>query len=354
MSGRCIKDFVMMKNAHPLSDALRDDVLVSVGLTTLTSGSHGFDGVRRLSARLGARFRYWEILVIADEQEAVDFAPLFDIVPNLRLLKVRAGTSAYRRRFVLASQSIGDVVAMTTGPEAASLDLVAMIETSIDEGSLVVSRRPKGNLLEPVIRALGKASGFHVSTRDMQTAVYPRPILDMLSARSDKDLALRFAPRDASVMITETLTIEDKALERRGFRGAWRRLSLIQKLMVNLAPRVLGYLSVLSALVAVLALIFVIYVVGVWTFVKTIQPGWITTSLLLSGTAGFLGMAIFCLASGLQMIIDLVSPDIGRDVIGETSTVDLFSDVMKELNVEYDSSGREAAKAPEPSASQVK
>lgn len=335
------------------SKVLREDVLVSVGLTAVIPGPKGFDGLRRLSAQLDARFRYWEILVIADAEEVADLAPLFDTVSNLRLLKVRAGTSAYRRRFVLASQAIGDVLAMTTGPEAASLDLVVMIETSLHEGSLVVSRRRKGILLDPVIVALGKASGFHVSTRDMQTTVYPRSILDMLAARSDKDLALRFAPRDASVMITETLMQEEKVLKRRGLRGTGRRLSLIQKLMVNLAPRVLGYLSVLSALVAFMSLLFVFYVFGVWIFVDTVQPGWITTSLLLSGTAAFLGLAIFCLATGLQMIIDLVSPDMGRDVIGETSTVDLFSDVMTELNVDYDPSGREAAQAPEASLSKA-
>ena len=343
----------MTKDASLPAKALREDVLVSLGLTSVIPGPEGFDGLRRLSTQLNARFRYWEILVIGDAEEAVDLTPLFDIVPNLRLIKVRAGTSAYRRRFVLASQAIGDVLAMTTAPEAASLDLVAMIETSLDEGSLVVSRRRKGILLDPVISALGKAGGFHVSTRDMQTTVYPRSILDMLAARSDKDLALRFAPRDASVVITETLVPEEKVLERRSLRETGRRLSLIQKLMTNLAPRVLAYLSVLSALVALISFLFVFYVFGVWIFVETVQPGWITTSLLLSGTAAFLGLAIFCLATGLQMIIDLVSPDMGHDVIGETSTVDLFSDVMTELNVDYDTSGRKAAQAPEASLSKV-
>lgn len=324
---------------------LREDVLVSIGFTGVLPTQVGFDALRRLSGQLNAHFRYWEILVIADAEEASRLAPLFDVVPNLRMLKVRDGTSTYRRRFVLASQAIGDVLAITTGPEAADLDMVAMIETSINETSVVISRRRKGNVLDPLIGALGKASGFHVSTRDMQTAVYPRSLLDMLAARSDKDLALRFAPRDASVKITEALVPEEQVLERRGLRGMGQRLSLIQKLIVNLAPRVLGYLSILSTLVVFVALLFICYVFAVWAFVETIQPGWITTSLLLSGTAAFLGLAIFCLASGLQMIIDLMSPDTGRDVIDESSTVDLFSDVMKELNVDYDPSGIDAVPA---------
>ena len=338
----------MTKNASTLTKALREDVLVSVGLTSIILGPEGFDGLRRLSAQLYARFRYWEILVIGDAEEVVDLTPIFGIVPNLRLIEVRAGTSAYRRRSVLASQAIGDVVAMTSGPEAAILDLVAMIETSIDGGSLVVSRRRKGILLDPVISALGKAGGFHVSSRDLQTTIYPRSILNMLAARSDKDLALRFAPRDASIMITETLIPKEKVLERRAMRGTGQRLSLIQKLITNLAPRVLAYMSILSALVVPISLIFVFYVFAVWIFVETVQPGWITTSLLLGGTAAFLGLAIFCLATGLQMIIDLVSPDTAHDVIGETSTVDLFSNVMTELNVDYDSSGRATAQARKP------
>lgn len=343
----------MIKDATWQPPKRREDMLVSVGFIDVLPTQDDFAALRTLSGQLNKNFRYWEILVIADAEETEGLAPLFDVVPNLRLIKVRAGTSLYRRRFVLASQAIGDVLAITTGSEVAGLDLVAMIEISINDASVVISRRHRGNLLDPVIGALGKASGFHVSTRDMQTAVYPRSLLDMLAARSDKDLALRFAPRDASVQLQEVLISEEKVIERRGLRGTGRRMMLIQKLVVNLAPRVLGYLSILSALVAFMALLFICYVFGVWFFVNTIQPGWITTSLLLSGTAAFLGLAIFCLASGLQMIIDLLLPDMGRDVIDESSTVDLFSEVMTELNVDYDPSGREAVQPSEISLSQV-
>lgn len=325
----------------PRPKKLRDDVLVSVGFTLVQPTADGFDVVRRLSGQLAAHFRYWEILVIVDADEAEEIAPLFGIVPNLRMLKVRSGTSTYRRRFVAASQAIGDVLAITAGLEAEIIDLVAMIETSLADESIVISRRRDGNALDPLVGALGKASGFHVSSRDMQTVVYPRALLDMLAARSDKDLALRFAPRDVSIKITEMLVSEKRMLKRRGLQGTTQRFSLIQKLIVNLAPRVLGLLSILSAVVAFASVFFVCYVVGVWVFIANIQPGWITTSLLMSGTAMFLGLSIFCLSSGLQMIIDLVSTDACRDVIDEHSTVDLFSNVMTELNVDYDSSGVE-------------
>lgn len=324
----------------------RDDVLVSVGFIEVSQTSDEFETLRHISKELDRYFRYWEILVIADAEEYGALSALTELIPNLRLLKVRMGTTMYRKRFVLATQAIGDVLAMTTGGEIESVDLVSMIETSINEASIVVSRRKNGNILDPVIGALGKSSGFHVSTRDMQTIVYPRSLLDILAARFDKELALRFAPHDASVKLTEYVVSKDKLPERRGLSGTGRRLSIIQKLMVNLAPRILGYLSVFSVFVAVVAFFFSGYVFGVWIFVETIQPGWITTSLVLSGTASFLGLAIFCLASGLQMIIDLVSPDRGCDVIDESSSVDLFSEVMTELNVDYDPLESEVAEPP--------
>ncbi|WP_108813240.1 hypothetical protein [Loktanella sp. Alg231-35] len=314
----------------------RDDILVSVGLTEALPTQKGFDALQGIAAELDQRFRYWEIIVLADPKEHDALSALFGIVPNLRLLKVRTGTSHYRRRIVLAVQAIGDVLAITTSAEADHVDLITMIETSVDETGIVVSRREKGNLLDPVIGALGKASGFHVSSRDLQTVVYPRALLDTLASRPDKGLALRFAPRDAFVNVIESTVKTQTGLQKRSLHDTRRRLSIIQKLIVNLAPRVLSYLSVLSAIVAFVAILFVFYVFGVWMFMETIQPGWITTSLILSGTAAFLGMAVFCLSSGLQMIIELLLPDHGRDVIGESSSVDLFSDVMTELNVDLD------------------
>jgi hypothetical protein len=324
----------------------RNDVLVSVGFIEVSRTPDGFETLRRVSKELERYFRYWEILVIADAGEYDVLSALTETIPNLRLLKVRAGTTMYRKRFVLATQAIGDVLAMTTGGEIESVDLVSMIETSLKEAGIVVSQRKSGNFIDPVIGALGKTTGFHVSTRDMQTVVYPRSLLEMLAARSDKELALRFAPRDTSIKVTKYVISNDKLPERRGLRDTGRRLSIIQKLIVNLAPRVLGYLSILSAFVFVVAFLFVGYIFGVWIFVETIQPGWITTSLVLSGTVAFLGLAVFCLASGIQMVIDLVSPDQGSDVIEERSSVDLFDEVMTELNVDYDPFESEAAEPP--------
>jgi len=129
----------MSVDVTQLPEKAREDMLVSVGFIEVLPTQDSFAVLKNLSQRLSKHFRYWEILVIADAEEIEGLAPLFDAVPNLRLLKVRAGISLYRRRFVLASQAIGDVLAITKGSEVAALNLVAMIETSINEASVAGS-----------------------------------------------------------------------------------------------------------------------------------------------------------------------------------------------------------------------
>jgi hypothetical protein len=97
---------------------------------------------------------------------------------------------------------------------------------------------------------------------------------------------------------------------------------------------VLTVVSLLSLAVVFAGVAFAIYAVVVWATLKTIQPGWFTTSLVLSLTAAFLGVAIFGLSIGLQKVIEALISDAGDDIVDERSTVDMFDQAMKELNVE--------------------
>jgi hypothetical protein len=90
----------------------------------------------------------------------------------------------------------------------------------------------------------------------------------------------------------------------------------------------------MSILTAVFAMLFGIYAVGVWLFLENVQPGWFTTSLAISLTATFLGIAIFGLATGVLKLIDLTTPDVLDDVVDERGRADLFARVSRDLNIE--------------------
>jgi hypothetical protein len=91
----------------------------------------------------------------------------------------------------------------------------------------------------------------------------------------------------------------------------------------------------LSSLLAVFGgLAYAIYAVVVWMALASVQPGWFTTSLVLSLTATFLGGAIFGLSIGLQKLIETPSSDMADDIIDERGRADMFDRAMKELNVD--------------------
>lgn len=312
----------------------RDDLLVSVCFAEVRPDAATLAVLKALAARIATRFRYWELLLVADADAAAGFAPLMGVLPNVRLLKVRHGAPFYRRRAVAATEAIGDIVVLSSVDELDSLDLLEMIEAAEAAGSIVIGRRRSNTLLNPALRALGGGAGFRVDARDMLTAAFPRTLLNRLLAHPDRLLALRFPPADHGIPVLWRDAAGGVA-SRRELQEIGRRINLIQRLMVSSAPRVLSLVSVLSVLVILSSLAFSVYAVVVWLTMPT-QPGWFTTSIVLSLTAFFLGCAILGLSMGLQKVIELLSGEANEDIVDEQASGDLFGQVMQELNVEID------------------
>jgi hypothetical protein len=179
---------------------------------------------------------------------------------------------------------------------------------------------------------LGRTAGFRVSAEDMLTAAWPRTILNQLLNHPDRELALRFPPSDQALPVVRR---EASAIGSvRSTRDLGRRLSLIQRLLVSSAPIVLSVVALFSLVVVVAAGVLAVYAVAVWLFLPTVQPGWFTTTLVISLTSGFLGAAVFGLAIGLQSIIEILRDRRLDDVINERGATDLFGNVLRELNVE--------------------
>ncbi len=311
------------------SDSLRrrEDLLVSICLCDAVDTFRP-EVVNRIARDLGLRFRYWEILVMVEAFEP----ELFDSVRNLRQLLLPNGTDSYGARALAAVEAIGDVVVLTTTQEAAHLDLATMVENAQDSKSVTVAKRRQTGLLDPLLGYFGTLSGYRVRSRETQSMAFPRPILNTLLTHPDTELTLRFVPAASSVPV---LTLPELSQDfPRDFRDFKRRLKLLHKLIVAVAPRLLWWVTLLSGGVFLVSLTYMVYAVLAWLTLDEVEPGWLTTSLVLSMTSAFLSTAIFALAIGLQKVIDLLLPDTGPSVLEEKSNVDLFSEVLKELNVE--------------------
>ncbi len=310
----------------------RDDVFVSVCLADDADAATLLRRLEPLADELAAAFRYSEILIAVSEESDDDYDSILARIANVRILTFRRATPFYRRRVAIASEAIGDIVALCASEELAYLDVIGMIQTAADEDSIVIGSRRSKSLLTPILRTLGRSAGFRVSAEDMLTALWPRTLLNQLLSHPDRELALRFPPSDQALPVLRRQA--SSAGATRSMRDIGRRFSLIQRLLVSSAPMVLSAVALFSLVVVFFAGVLALYAVAVWLFLPEVQPGWFTTTLVISLTSGFLGVAIFGLSIGLQSILDTLRDRRVDDIIGERSATDLFGTALRELNVE--------------------
>lgn len=324
--------------AETLPRPLREDVLVSVCFGDLPMSAKAFDAVVALAQDLDARFRFREIVVVAEDALVARFLPLVERMENIRLLTVRDGTAFYRRRVIAADEAIGDVVLMANVDELAYVDPVGMIERAADEQRAVLAVGASGILnrtLTAPLTALGQMAGFKVGLRDLRTLAVPRTLLHQLLAHPDPDLALRFPPRDVRVPLAFAEAAPDMPALREA--GHWqRRVALLLKLLIYVAPRLLIAVTLASALLATMGFFYAFYILGAWILVADLAPGWLTLSAMLSLTAFFLGVSIMGLSLGVQQLLARASRDSMDGVTSEVKRIDLFGRIASDLNVDLE------------------
>jgi hypothetical protein len=318
--------------------ALREDVLVSACFGDLPADAASFHAVEALALALDARFRFREIVVVIEESRKDAYLQLVRRIENLRLLIVRDGTAFYRRRVIAADEAIGDVVLLANAAELAHVDPVSMLERAADDQRVVLAIRATGiahRILSAPLVGLGRMAGFKVGLRDLQTLAVPRTLLNQLLTHPDPDLALRFPPRDLRV----PLSFAEAAPDMPDLREAGqvrRRLELLQKLLVYLAPSLLMVVTLTSGTLAVLGFFYALYALGAWIMLDDLAPGWLTLSAMLSLTAFFLGVSIMGLSLGLQQLLTRASRDSFDGVASEVNRIDLFGQVASDLNVDQE------------------
>lgn len=320
---------------------LREDIFVSVCLADVALDTGSETALKGLADKLATAFRYWEILVIsrdggeeAERKLAED--RLLAAVPNIRLLSTRHATPFYRKRLLLAAESIGDVVLMTAIEEQGCFEPVEMIEASLRQDSILVLRGRSGAFrygLNPLLNSLGKTAGFHADARDMLTIALPKTWLNRVMTHSDRQLALRFPPIDSGIPV-RWIPARERKPSPLAPHDLQRRLSLLQDMLISAAPRVLTLIALGALMVAIASVLYLIYAIIVWLTYAEVQEGWFSTSLILGLSAAFMAGATFGLSIGLHKVLRILSVDAMNDISDERSTTDLFSRVLHELNVE--------------------
>lgn len=317
----------------------REDVLVSVCFSEFHPTPETLAKLKNIASAIDACFRFREIIVISDVSLQDQLLPIVQQISNVRLITVQDAVSIYQRRVIAADEAIGDVVVITNSREASFVDLLSMITRAADDDVGITSVRDRSGFVDQSLSAtltgLGKMAGFSVALRNLQTIALPRTQLNQLLAHEDPELALRFPPRDPRISMA-VHEAENNAAPRRDTTQLYMRLVLLQKILTHVAPKLLLAVTIASALLCLLGLGYALYVIFAWAFIENLQPGWLTTSMMLSLTASFLGAAITGLSLGLQQLLILLRRDKLESVVTEVNRIDLFSQVTEELNIDLE------------------
>ena len=323
-----------------LPDKLREDIVVSVCFSDVSATETTFQAVRTLANCLDRTYRFREIILVVSDTERAAFLNLVEQVSDVRLFVVRPDIGYYDRRVIAAEEAIGDIVAIANADELPHLDIMSFLERAGQSNAIVLAtrstRKPVRTGLSSPIVALGRIAGFKVNLNDLQTVAMPRTILNQILLHSEPQLALRFPPRDPRFPL-ESLFIKNDVSTRVRISDFPRRLQLIQKLLLYLAPTLLKFVSLTSTILVLVGISYAVYILGAWVFVETLAPGWLTTSAMLSLSATFMGLSMLGLSLGVTQLLNQQDKVKEERVSEEVNRIDLFGKVASNLNIEIES-----------------
>ena len=320
--------------AIELAESARQaDFLLSVAMVCAKDDAEALRAVNEIAGTVSSHFRFWELVVVIPFPSREGGSPLTAALAryqNIRLLRTADVSNFYRLRLAAVAESIGDVVILTSVEEYAAMDLVGLANRVYQTDRAIVVTRPGGHAASSVLSFASLVSGYRINARDTQTAGYPRDWLSLVLARPDAELLLRFESLSGRFALRREPAARSVPARR---RNHLRRLRLVGELVANSAPRVLRGLSVLAALVMVMSVVYTLYVLAVWMLKEHLAEGWLTTNLVQSLTAGFLGVAVAAISMGIVKIFERLEGQLRYTIVDEINNVDLFRDI-KDLNVE--------------------
>ena len=322
-------------------DRLRDDILASVCILEADDPTLVGAAIGAVVEALRTRFRSWEILIVRETGRDADFDAALAAFPNLRVFSVTPGVDRSQHRFIGASEAIGDVVALTPLNEVGEMDLSAMIKDALAEEAMILGQWRAASLAEPLIAALGRLNGVRASSRDMETAVFPRAVLTRLLADSNPLLALRFPPRDGSVKVLRRSPRPSSTGRMDRAKSAARisdQLGLLARMPAEAGPAFLEKLAILSALIVAGAVLFALY--ALIAFLTDAKTGgeWTMLSFAIAFLVASHGAAVLGICLALRKLADVVQRGHPRPLVIETSPADQLHPA--------DETGRTSARKP--------
>lgn len=301
--------------------APRQDTLVSV-LIDRPQGT--VEELAEVARTLGQRFAFFEIL-LGIEQGTQAESWVVD-VPHARALVLDERLTRHQRRVTLARAAIGDVIVFTARQGWDGRLLNDLCEAAEKAGTAYLRTQPH-SLIDRPLEGLGRASNLIVDRGVSPVIAFARGQLEQALMREDNALALRFPPRQATVLLAGSGQSPPRD------RGVKERMALFHNLATNTAPVLLTAAFWASITATVVGVATIAYAGIVYAFHTTIAPGWTTTTLLLGMVGmwgGILGAAV---SAALLHLMPSYKQHGVQEIVSDVGKNDIFQAVRRNTNV---------------------
>lgn len=293
------------------------------------------NSVQLISTSFENTYKFWEIILVSsvDNKKRNTIDSILINSKNIRYIGVKDNLSHYQKRVIASQEAIGDYILLTSPDEIEEINFIEMLESSFLESKIVIANYNRSSrFLNWITSILGSMAGYRVSDQTARTIVFPRTNLNYILEHYDNYIGLRYLNfndfQDAIIY-----EINFKNSKRNFLYSLSQKFDLAWRLIVLSAPKILFIIAFLSILAIFLGLFSVFYVFLVLVFLTDIQPGWATTTLLISSLVILLGGVLFGISLGIQRLIDLLSKDDRNSIIQERDANNLFSIEEKKFNV---------------------
>ncbi len=291
--------------------------------------------ISSLCSLLNNKFSFWEFLIVINEAE-INLDQLNHILKlsrNIRFIRLKPNIPYYNQRFVAAKESLGDIVLIFSYDEVSPDDILKILEQSISSRKIVtaVTDRPF-YLFNWALRLIGRNVGLQIDGSIARTMAFPRTYLNKILDNPDRIIALRYLPTANSfpVNIYHLSNIKNKLKKSKSLSS---KIPLVRKLLVLLAPKFLMWISIIFSISMLISLLFAVYAVIIYIVSDKVQPGWFSTSLLISSSTFFISGGLFGISIGIQRLIDILTREDEGDILEEYASSNLFQSAFEKLNV---------------------
>ncbi|WP_170347070.1 MULTISPECIES: hypothetical protein [Ruegeria] len=281
---------------------------------------------------------FFEILLLVGTTDYDRNRDVFDRLfrlRNLRSLILREGTGEYRAAVIAAMETIGDFAIIVSPDERPLIDLRKIYDTMTSTGASVRLRNPNraGLPARAAAGLLSLISGYDVDPQILRSAAFHRSHIGWIASRSDREIALRFMPRSGGHSEDVTTLDVDPGQDFRNRRSLYLKFGMAMEILSNSPPSILRFLAMLSFFVSFCSVLFFFYAICLFVFGATLQPGWFTTSIAISGSTALAGLLFGAIATALYQILNRLQDNTGDEVIRELNNTDFFKN-FRRVNVE--------------------